>query len=431
MMRCLVTGATGLIGTAIASRLIAEGHQVVGIARNTSRAERRMPRVRWVSLDIAQATSAEVWLPHLDHVDAVINCAGILQDAPGESVSGVHERGIAALFEACERAGVRRVVQLSAIGVDRDPPTPFSRTKFRGDEALMRRALDWIILRPSVVVGRAAYGGSALFRGLAALPILPVMPDTRPLQIVQLADVVDTVMFGLRPEAPSKLTLELVGPDQLSFVEVIGAYRRWLGWSDARLWYLPGWFASALYWLGDFASLLGWRPPLRSTAQREIARGAIGDPAEWTRVTGIAPRPLRAALAAEPSSVQERWFAGLYVLKAVAFIVLPLFWIATGLISVGPGYQAGVELMRSGGAGELSGLCVIAGGLADVVIGAAIAFRRTARVGLYAALAITVIYLVAGTALLPELWLDPLGRFLKALPIMVLHLFAIAVLEDR
>jgi hypothetical protein len=66
-----------------------------------------------------------------------------------------------------------------------------------------------------------------------------------------------------------------------------------------------------------------------------------------------------------------------------------------------------------------------------MLIGAAIAFRSTARAGLYAALAITVIYLIAGTALLPQLWLDPLGRFLKALPIMVLHLFAIAILEDR
>lgn len=430
-MRCLVTGATGLIGTAIASRLIAEGHEVVGIARNISRAERRMPQVQWISLDIAQATLAQTWLPYLRQVDAVINCAGILQDAPGESVSGVHERGVAALFEACERTGVRRVVQLSAIGVDNDAATQFSRTKLRGDEALMRRDLDWIILRPSVVVGRSAYGGSALFRGLAALPVLPVMPDMRPLQIVQLDDVVDTVMFCLRPDAPSKLTLELVGPDRLSFVDVIGIYRRWLGWTEARTWHLPGWLAGALYRLGDFAGVLGWRPPLRSTARREIARGAVGGPGEWTRVTGIAPQPLTAALTANPSSVQERWFAGLYFLKAVAFVLLPLFWIATGVISIGPGYQAGVELMRSGGAGDLSGLCVIAGGFADIAIGTAIAFRRAAWLGLYAALAITVIYLAAGTVLLPELWLDPLGRFLKALPIMVLHLFALAILEDR
>ena len=69
----------------------------------------------------------------------------------------------------------------------------------------MARNLDWVILRPSVVVGRQAYGGSALFRGLAALPILPRLAGTGPLQIVQLDDLVRTVLFFLQPDAPSRL----------------------------------------------------------------------------------------------------------------------------------------------------------------------------------------------------------------------------------
>jgi uncharacterized protein YbjT (DUF2867 family) len=430
-MRVLITGATGLIGSAVVARLLAAGHDVTGIARNIGRAKIRFPGVRWISFDLAQSTSPDDWLPHLGGIEAVVNCAGLLQDAPGESVKGVHERGAAMLFEACERANVRRFIQISAIGIDRETPTPFSRTKLSGDEALMRSNLDWVILRPSVVVGRAAYGGSAMFRGLAALPVLPVMPNTGPLQIVQLDDVIETVLFCLKPDAPARLVMELVGPDRLTLIEVAGAYRRWLGWPKAKLLALPGWLAGALYRLGDFAGLLGWRSPLRSTGRHEIARGAVGDPAEWSRITGIPPRSLDAALAAEPSSVQERWFAGLYFLKALLFVIFPLFWIATGLISLGPGYETGVALMQAGGAAELSEFCVVAGGLADILIGFAIAYRRTTWLGLHAALAITIFYLVAGTVLLPELWLDPLGRLLKALPILILNLVAIAILEDR
>jgi len=119
----------------------------------------------WVNIDVAHATSPEAWLPLLAGIDAVLNCAGTLQDGPADSTSGVHSEGVAALIQACEAIAVRKFVHLSAIGIDRETPTPFSQTKLAGDNALIRSRLDWIILRPSVIIGRPAYGGSALIRG--------------------------------------------------------------------------------------------------------------------------------------------------------------------------------------------------------------------------------------------------------------------------
>lgn len=430
-MSVMIVGATGLIGSAVVARLIQAGHEVAGVARNIAEASRRIPQVRWLALDIATMTDAGEWAPHLSDIDAVINCAGILQDAPGDNLRGVHTDAVAALASACESNGVGRFMQVSAVGVDRGTPSAFSQTKLDGDQALKERALDWVILRPSVVVGRQAYGGSALFRGLAGLPVLPVLPATGLLQIVQLDDVVETILFFLSPEAPARLELELVGPERLTLVDVVRTYRRWLGWRDPALVRLPAWAAQVLFRLGDFVGLLGWRPPMRSTARREMARGAIGDPEPWKKATGIVPQTLSAALAAEPASVQERWFAVLYFVKPVVFSILALFWIVTGLLSIGPGYWIGVELMKEGGAGALSGPSVIAGGLADLVIGVALAFRRTARIALYAALAISLFYVCAGTLLLPRLWIEPLGPLTKIWPILALNLVAFALLRER
>jgi uncharacterized protein YbjT (DUF2867 family) len=430
-MQVLIVGATGLIGSSIAARLLDEGHRVVGAGRSVASWERRMPGVRWLRLDLADTTEADDWLPHLTAIDAVVNCAGALQDGPADDTRAVHATGIAALFLACERAGVRRVVHFSAVGVDREAPTAFSRTKFEGDRVLVGRDLDWIILRPSVVVGRPAYGGSALFRGLAALPVLPVMPETGLLQVVQLDDVVETVSFFLEPGAPARVALELVGPDRLSFSDLIGRYRSWLGWPPARLLPLPGPLAGLSYCLGDLAGRLGWRPPVRSTARREIMRGAVGDPDGWTRLTGIRPRALTDALATTPPSVQERWFAMLYLLKPMIFVIFSAFWIVTGLQSLGPSYGTGIALMRECGAGALGAPTVVAGGLVDLAIGVGIAIRRTARPALYAALGVSIFYLVAGTMLLPRLWVEPLGPLLKIWPILALNLVALALLEDR
>jgi uncharacterized protein YbjT (DUF2867 family) len=428
VMRVLITGATGLIGSTLAARLAQDGHQVLGLAR---RPGRHSGVARWVTLDIAAAANPDQWLPHLAGVDAVVNCAGVLQDSASESTEGVHIAGVGALFTACEKLGIRRVVHISAIGVDRAQPSRFSATKYAGDRQLMARDLDWVILRPSVVLGRPAFGASALIRGLARLPLVPLMPDTQPIQPVRLDDLLTTISFFLEPDTPSRIELELAGPDRLPMREIIAQYRAWYGWPPARSFVIPSWLAGALYRLGDAAGALGWRPPMRSNAAREIARGAVGDPARWISVTGLRPQSLAQALAAEPASVQEKWFAQLYFLKAVIFVVLSIFWITTGVISLTVGYPSGIELMGSTGAGVLSRPSVVAGALADIAIGVSIAWRPWTRYGLYGALALSLFYAIAGSILRPGLWIEPLGPLLKVLPIFVLHLVALAVLDER
>ena len=430
-MRVLLTGANGFLGRAILARLRAKGHTVSAVVRS-KRASAGLAAERLIQMDIAREVRPEEWLAHLGDVDAVVNCAGLLQDGPDQSLKGVHVEGVAALYAACEQAQVQRVIHFSAIGADRAQPSAFSRTKLEGEKALRQRELEWVILRPSVVVGRSAYGGSALFRGLAALPVLPVMPSTGPLQVVQLDDVVRTVLFFLAPGAPSHIALEIAGPEQLSFTDVVLTFGKWLGWRRPHLLSLPPWAATLAYRAGDLLGQLGWRPPIRSTAAIEMVRGATGSFEEWQRLTGIRPASLGETLAAEPASVQERWFAPLYFLKALGLAVFSLFWISTGLISLGPGWSIGKNLMFEGGVHEpLATLAVVSGALADICIGVGIAWRRTARAALFAALAISLLYAVIGTILVPRLWADPLGPMLKIWPIIVFNMMLLAVLRDR
>ncbi|MBZ9777128.1 SDR family oxidoreductase [Mesorhizobium sp. CO1-1-8] len=428
-MKALVAGATGLIGTALCARLNQEGHEIYRIVRPG----RSHPWAgsREIVLDVARALDPADWQPHLLGMDAVVNCVGVLQDGPHDDPDAVHRSAPEALFRACAQTGVTKVIHFSAIGVDRLQPSPFSTSKLAGDEVLTTLDLDWIILRPSVVLGRPVYGASALFRGLAALPLLPLMPNTGRLQVVQLEDVVATVIFFLRPDSPSRLALELAGPETLSMSDVIGQYRRWFGWRKAREFTIPDWAASLLYGAGDLAGMLGWRPAMRTNAAKEITRGATGDPQPWIRTTGLRPSSLSNALATNPATVQERWFARLYFIKPAIFVVLPFFWIMTGIISLTSGWRSGVELLITTAVSALAQPAVVAGALADIAVGTLIAWRPTASLGLWGAIGISFFYAVCGTILRPDLWNEPLGPLMKILPILVMHFVALAVLEER
>jgi uncharacterized protein YbjT (DUF2867 family) len=429
-VRIMVIGATGFIGSAVCARLAADGHEILAVSRKPIRPG--LVAVRPIAFDVERAVRGEDWLPLLDGLDAVVNCAGSLQTRSARTLRAVHATGVAALFAACESRKIPRVVHVSAVGIEDGGRSDFSKTKREGEEALIGRDLDWVILRPSVVIGRSAYGGSALLRGLAALPVLPTIPEAGDLQLVHLDDVVETIALCVRPEGPKRKVMDLVGPRRYRFDDTVTLFHRWLRLRPAASIKFPIWAFVFAAKLGDLAGYLGWRPPVRTNAVLEISRGAVGSAAAWTDATRISPRDIETTLAQEPASVQERWFSRLYFLKAAVFAVFGCFWLVTGLISLGPGWHYGMGLLREGGLGEnFAVLTLIAGAIADILIGLAILWRPTSRYGLYAALAISVTYAIIGTILVPRLWIDPLGPMLKIWPVLMLNLVALAILDDR
>ena len=271
-MHILVIGATGFLGSAIHGALIDAGHSVLATYhRGLPPPDRR--ETQWQYCDMG-AMTVSAWTALLRDVDAVVNCAGVLQDNAWDSTSIVHAIGLIPLLEACSDAQLFRFIHFSAIGADRQQSSAFSCSKWEGEKLVEASPIAWVILRPSVVIGDAAFGGSALFRGLAALPVLPEMPGTAPLQIVQRADVVRTVLHFLSLDSHPRRALDLVGLEVVGMSDVVAIYRRWLGWRPAPRVRVPRWLAQLLYCLGDGARSLGWRPPLGSTARLEMKHGA-------------------------------------------------------------------------------------------------------------------------------------------------------------
>jgi uncharacterized protein YbjT (DUF2867 family) len=81
-MRVAVIGGTGLIGSAVAAHLSSRGYSIVAMSRSEPGGS---PNA--VAVDISQADSSSYWIPHLQGVDAIINCAGVFQDSPGDSAA--------------------------------------------------------------------------------------------------------------------------------------------------------------------------------------------------------------------------------------------------------------------------------------------------------------------------------------------------------
>ena len=146
-MQVLVLGGYGLIGSGVVAALLTAGHEVTGLGRSVAAARRRWPAVTWLAGDLSVLTAPERWSGIVAGMDAVVNCAGVLQDSPRDDIRKIQRDAMIALFAASEKAGVRRFVQISAVGADPDAPTLFMSTKGEADASLQGPTLDWIQIR--------------------------------------------------------------------------------------------------------------------------------------------------------------------------------------------------------------------------------------------------------------------------------------------
>lgn len=433
-MRVLVLGGYGLIGAAVVRALLARNVAVVGLGRSTTRAARAEPQVHWINADLARLTAADAWDGVLREArpDAIVNAAGALQDGARDKVGLVQSAAMQALYAAAAHHGVTRFVQISAPRAALDADTLFMRSKGEADAALAASSLDWVILCPGLVIAPEAYGGTALLRALAAIPFVqPMVLAAAPVQTVAIADVADAVVRALEARVPSRRTYDLVEAAPQSFRAAILAVRRWLGFPPVPEVAVPLGVVKALAAIGDQLGWLGWRPPLRSTAVREIEAGVTGDPAPWREATGATLPSLETTLRALPSTVQERWFSRLFLLKPVVIGTLFAFWVVTGLIALARLNASLALLAATGLPDDAVDLLLLASTGLDVALGLFILWRRTARLAALGMIATTLAYLLAATLLMPGLWADPLGPLVKAIPAAVLALVALALLEDR
>lgn len=431
-MRILVLGGYGLIGAAAVLHLLAAGHTVIGLGRSVRAARLRYPDATWIERDIAALDTAESWAPLLAGIDAVVNCAGALQDSARDDVRALQSVAMQALFEACAQAGGRRVVQVSAAGVSLDASTEFMRTKAEADAALTRHSFEWVILRPGLVLAPSAYGGTALLRALASFPLVtPLTGGVAPIQTVYVDDVAEAVRLAVEGRVPAMASYDLVENEGHTLPEIVAAFRAWLGHRPAAVLPVPGWAGRLAFRIGDALGRLGWRSPLRTTAMRQIEAGVIGDPATWTEATGRRLSSLTESLRRLPSTVQERWFGRLWLLKPLVVVTLAAFWIASGLIGLAR-FEAAASVLTARGVGAgAAGFAVAAGVGLDLALGLAVIVRGAMVWAAIGMIATTLAYLAAGTLLAPDLWADPLGPYVKTIPGALLALVALALADER
>jgi uncharacterized protein YbjT (DUF2867 family) len=421
----LVLGAGGFIGGYLVAALRAQGWTVL-------RGMRR--RAGWLpddarDCDLMRLRTAADWRPLLQGVEAVVNAAGILREGEGQSFQAIHHDAPLALAEACTQAGVRRFVQVSALGLPQDGA--FIASKHAFDVALQALPVSSVVLRPSLVYSvSGSYGGTSLLRAMAGFPGLHLLPGdgrwpTQPLAVEDLGELVARAAAG-----DQRGIYEVGGPVPITLRAYQLAWRRWLRVPGTAAFQTPEWIVGAVVSLGQ---ALG-RGPVGQTMWTMLRRHNVTAPGAADRLDadfGLRPRTLEEALATHPSQTQDRWHAQLYFLAPVlrvATVLICLLSAVTGWLTPAARIQSMVAASALAHAAPVALARV--GGIVDLVLALWLASGWRPRASVAATFVLVVLYTLAFGILAPGLWLDPLGGLLKNL-LLLPALAVLWVLADR
>ncbi len=419
MTTILVLGGYGQIGRTIVAECVKAGHWVVGFGRSMAKGQASNPAIAWRVGDLRTLTRPQDFAPILKDIDVVINASGALQTGGQDNVARSQQTAIIALIDACEAHGVQRFIQISAPNVSAGDPIEFYATKAAADAHLAASRLSHTILRPGLVLSPTAYGGTALLRMLAAVPIAqPIAYANAPVQTVGVDVVAKAAVRAITDERLTNKAFDLVEARPQPLRTVVLDVREWLGFAKPRLTFDVGRpVARLVARVADVAGRLGWRSPLRTTAMRVLDEGVVGDPGPWREATGETPAPLRATLAALPSTPQERLYARSALVFPTLLCLLAAFWFVSGLIGLLSREDA-IALIAGAVGRPMATLFLFCGAAIDIVVAAGLLWRRTVVAALLASIGVSLAYLVMGTILTPEIWLDPLGPFVKVFAVI-------------
>ena len=254
MKKILILGGTGFVGRHLCEKLTEVPCRVTVVTRRRSKAQhlQMLPMV-----DIAEAASHDSasLMPLLAEHDAVVNLVAILHGSEA-AFEKAHVQLPLELARACDAAGQRRIVHVSALGASLDSASMYQRSKARGEAVLLGSGLDVSVLRPSVIFGTEDKFLNTFASLQRLFPVIPLAGSSARFQPVWVEDVATAIVKCLGDKSTIGQIFEACGPEVFTLRQLVQLAGRYSSANDGEgrpIIALPNSLARIQAWLMELA----------------------------------------------------------------------------------------------------------------------------------------------------------------------------------
>lgn len=287
----LVTGCSGFVGIHLVNALTQSGFQVKCLSRGT-RSLDHLPEecITFVPGDV---TDPESLIKAAEGADTIIHLVGIIREKGDASFERIHVGGTRNIISAAKARGVRRIIYMSALGARESGGTGYETTKWRAERMVQDSGLEWIVVRPSTIIGRWGGFSGVLLDLVRKPPVIPVIGSGEyRLQPLYIGDLCAAFLKMIEGTSLWGRTYEFGGPEQLTFNQMLEITREVLG-SRKRMVHLPLWFMRPM--IRVMETVLP-NPPITSDQLTMLLEESLTGQNAFTEVFGIELIPFREAL---------------------------------------------------------------------------------------------------------------------------------------
>jgi NADH dehydrogenase len=287
-MVVLVTGATGFLGRRVVGELMRR-HYPVRCLVHSPGSERVFPDSS-VDVHYGSVLDTTALTVACQGVETIIHLVAVIRERRNSTFDQINRQGVANLVAAAKDAGgVKRLVHISAIGAGEDRSYPYLYSKWQGEREIVNSGIPYTIIRPSILFGE----GDEFLTMLAGLvrvsPLVPVVGLGRNrFQPIDAEDVARCAVLTLNRDDLKGKTVEIGGPHQLSYKQILDAVTRTLGKRRLPL-YIPH-FVMRLN-VAIMEALLP-KPPIASEQLRMLPNRNVAELGAVEHSFGFTPRTL-------------------------------------------------------------------------------------------------------------------------------------------
>lgn len=225
-MKIFISGGTGFVGGHLIRELLRRGHELRLL---THQRKQTVEGIEQIEGDVSRPDTFEA---AVNGCDAVINLVGIIREFPSKGITfrKLHVQATDSMLLTARRAGVRRYLQMSALGTRPDAVAEYHRTKWQAEELVRASGLEWTIFRPSLIFGPKDAFVNMLADQLRLAPVMPVIGSGNyRLQPIHADDVARCFVLALEMPQTVGQSYELCGNDRMSYEELLDSIAAAIG----------------------------------------------------------------------------------------------------------------------------------------------------------------------------------------------------------